>query len=71
MEKMKNNRYCNLYDVEYLLSKDGANYKVLEYFINNGLVVAVLHNTPEFTKSLSEAKKEFEELNTPTNELTP
>ncbi|END7165045.1 TPA: T3SS effector OspC family protein, partial [Shigella sonnei] len=21
--------YCNLYDVEYLLSKDGANYKVL------------------------------------------
>ncbi|HFR2312107.1 TPA: PAP2 family phosphatase PhoN2, partial [Shigella flexneri] len=34
-------------------------------------VVAVLHNTPEFTKSLSEAKKEFEELNTPTNELTP
>ncbi|ENC3093530.1 type 3 secretion system effector OspC4, partial [Shigella flexneri] len=38
MEKMKNNRYCNLYDVEYLLSKDGANYKVLEYFINNGLV---------------------------------
>ncbi|ENE3838665.1 T3SS effector OspC family protein, partial [Shigella sonnei] len=23
------NRYCNLYDVEYLLSKDGANYKVL------------------------------------------
>ncbi|EFY7538820.1 phosphatase PAP2 family protein, partial [Shigella sonnei] len=32
---------------------------------------AVLHNTPEFTKSLSEAKKEFEELNTPTNELTP
>ncbi|WP_341466074.1 hypothetical protein, partial [Shigella sonnei] len=24
-----------------------------------------------FTKSLSEAKKEFEELNTPTNELTP
>ncbi len=38
MEKMNNNRYCNLYDVEYLLSKDGANYKVLEYFINNGLV---------------------------------
>ncbi|SRR28690.1 OspC3 [Shigella sonnei] len=27
MEKMNNNRYCNLYDVEYLLSKDGANYK--------------------------------------------
>ncbi|EFW9296736.1 hypothetical protein E4479_21690, partial [Shigella flexneri] len=38
MEKMNNNIYCNLYDVEYLLSKDGANYKVLEYFINNGLV---------------------------------
>ncbi|EPM2219043.1 T3SS effector OspC family protein, partial [Shigella sonnei] len=38
MEKMNNNMYCELYDVEYLLSEDSANYKVLEYFINNGLV---------------------------------
>ncbi|HFT4087283.1 TPA: type 3 secretion system effector OspC2, partial [Shigella flexneri 2a] len=38
MEKMNNNMYCELYDVEYLLSEDSANYKVLEYFISNGLV---------------------------------
>ncbi|EPF7453230.1 T3SS effector OspC family protein, partial [Shigella flexneri] len=30
MEKMNNNMYCELYDVEYLLSEDSANYKVLE-----------------------------------------
>ncbi|EPY3706018.1 T3SS effector OspC family protein [Escherichia coli] len=38
MDKMGENMYYDMYDIEYLLSRKNASHKILEYFINQKLV---------------------------------